>query len=277
MKKIIVPTDFSRVSMEGLFFAINIAPMIEAKVELIHVYSGTISPGQPIIVQTANTYHDAALKQMNEFISEALENDSIASKNVEISGKAVVGFPEIELIQESIDPETELIIMSTTGSHGISGKIFGTVSTLLARKAKCPVLLIPKEVTYSPVDNIMFASAFLKLNKTLVGNIKKYAKIFNAKIHCVHVQEPEEDLTKVKSSMKKLESYCKENNSLEFTIQTLSSSSGVNQTLQNYIEQNEIDLTVMVAPKRSFFDAVFHRSATKEMAFSSNVPLLVFH
>ncbi len=277
MKKIIVPTDFSSTSMEGLFFAMHIAAKMKAEVEVIHVYSGTISPGQPIVVNATSAYHDTVLKQMNEFISEALDIEQIATLNVALKGKAVVGFPEIELIEESSNPDTELIIMSTTGSHGISGKIFGTVSTLLARKARCPVLLIPKEVAYQKINDIMFASVFFNLNETLLDNIKKYAQIFDAKIHCVHVQEKGEDARKMDKAVIKLKSYCGQNNSQKFSIKILESSRGINETLQEYVEDHKIGMTVMVAPKRSFIDAVFHRSTTKAMAFSSTVPLLVFH
>ena len=277
MRKIIVPTDFSNASMEGLLFACHIAATTTAQVELIHVYSGTIAPGQPIIVQTNDAYYEAALKQLNQFISEAQEKEEIASLGVEITGRAVVGFPEIELIDESSKPETALMVMSTTGSHGISGKIFGTVSTLLARKAKCPVLLIPKDTTYAKINDMMFASAFLRLDKKLVDSIKKYARVFDAKVHCVHVLEQGENLEKIQPHIDKLEEYCKENDPITFTIEILTSDKSVSDTLQAYVEENKIGMTIMVAPKRSFFEALFHRSATKEMAFSSTVPLLVFH
>lgn len=277
MKKIIVPTDFSKVSMEGLFFAIHIASKIGASVEVVHVYSGTISPGQPIIVQTTDTYHEAALQQMNKFISEVLEDKEVASKGVAINGKAVVGFPEIELVEESANPDTALIIMSTTGSHGISGKIFGTVSTLLARKAKCPVLLVPKNISYLKINDMMFASAFLNLNEALLDNIKKYAKIFDAKVHCVHIQEIGESKKKLDTFVQKLEHYCSKDHSFDFSVNILELAESISETLNQYVQEHNIGMTVMVAPKRSFFDAVFHRSKTKEMAFSSTVPLLVFH
>lgn len=277
MKKIIVPTDFTKASLEGLFYAINIASKIKASVEIIHVYSGTITPGQPIIVQTANTYHDAAIKRMNKFINEALEIDELAAMNVSINGKAITGFPEIELIEESAKPASALIIMSTTGAHGISGKLFGTVSTLIAKKAKCPVLLIPRGASYKKPTRLMLASSLLHLTNTFLDSVIQYTGIFSAQLHCVHVEETSEDMNEIISSMKTLAAYCDSHSHVDCTLKTIPFSNSVHESLQSYVEQNEIGMTIMLAPKRSFFDALFHKSQTKAMAFSSTVPLLIFH
>jgi len=84
-------------------------------------------------------------------------------------------------------------------------------------------------------------------------------------------------MKKITPKINELETYCKENNTITFTIEILTSDKPVSDTLQEYVKENNIGMTIMVAPKRSFFEALFHRSATREMAFSSTVPLLVFH
>ena len=46
------------------------------------------------------------------------------------------------------------------------------------------------------------------------------------------------------------------------------------ETLQDYIRQNEMDMLAMVTYKRSFTDRVFHPSMTKRMAYHTKIPLL---
>jgi hypothetical protein len=67
MKKIITSTDFSNTSMESFRFAMKLASLLDASVELVHVYSGTFSPDQPIIMQTAPTQHEAVVRHLQKF------------------------------------------------------------------------------------------------------------------------------------------------------------------------------------------------------------------
>ena len=72
MKKIITSTDFSNTSMEGFRFAVKLASVLGTSVELVHVYSGTFSPDQPIIMQTAPSQHEAVVRHLNNFQKKGL-------------------------------------------------------------------------------------------------------------------------------------------------------------------------------------------------------------
>jgi len=46
------------------------------------------------------------------------------------------------------------------------------------------------------------------------------------------------------------------------------------ETLQDYIRQQEIDILGMVTHKRSFADRIFHPSITMRMSYHTEIPLL---
>jgi K+-sensing histidine kinase KdpD len=47
------------------------------------------------------------------------------------------------------------------------------------------------------------------------------------------------------------------------------------QSINQYVEEKEVDLLVMAKHNRNFFDRLFHKSLSKKMAFHTKIPLLV--
>lgn len=57
------------------------------------------------------------------------------------------------------------------------------------------------------------------------------------------------------------------------TIDAKTVTKGLNQ----YIEENAIDLAIMVSHKRNFWERIMHKSVTKKMAITTKVPIWVYH
>jgi nucleotide-binding universal stress UspA family protein len=279
MKKIIASTDFSKTSMEGFQFALEIASILGASVELVHVYSGTFSPDQPIIMQTAPTQHEAILKHLNNFERKGKEAlQPILEKMPEVTTKAVLGFPEVELVKFSNEEDTYMIVMSTSGSHGISGKLFGTISTHVARKANCPVLLIPRETEFKSFRHILYASNFEGVDEKNIKRLTRFAELFKANIHFVNVKTGKDSTMNFKEVEERImQTIFKEGDpSFSFEMTEVSSESIVDG-LTEYAGDKKIDLVVMVSPHRHFFESLFHKSTTTAFAFNSTLPVLVLH
>ena len=51
----------------------------------------------------------------------------------------------------------------------------------------------------------------------------------------------------------------------------------VAEGLNNYIQDHPMDLVVMVNLHRKFWDGLFHKSRTKQMALTTKTPLMVLH
>lgn len=279
MKKIIASTDFSKTSMEGFQFALEIASILDASVELVHVYSGTFSPDQPIIMQTAPTQHEAVVKHLGNFKEKGEEIFKSHSEKVpEITTKAVLGFPEVELVKFSNEEDTYIIVMSTSGSHGISGKLFGTISTHVARKANCPVMLIPKETEFKPFKHILYASNFEGVDEYNIRRLTYFAEQFKANIHFVHVKTDKAGSSTFNEVKERIMQTIFSDGDPAFSFEmTEVSSDSIVDGLNEYSEQKKIDMVVMVSPHRHFLESLFHKSTTTAFAFNSTLPVLVLH
>ena len=54
-------------------------------------------------------------------------------------------------------------------------------------------------------------------------------------------------------------------------------SSSILKGLNQYANENEIDIIAMVNVERNFLDSLFGKSLTKKMALSTRVPLMIIH
>lgn len=279
MKKIITSTDFSKNSMSGFQFALNIGKILDASVELVHVYSGAFSPDQSIVLQANPNQYAAVMKHVVNFEKKGIE--TLQSQSIEIpavQAKAILGFPEVELVKMSKEEDAYMIIMSTSGSHGISGKLFGTISTHVGRKANCPVMLIPHDTQFKGFKNILYASNFEGIDKKNIQRLVAFAKSFQANVHFVHVLTPRSNIAAFTEVQESISDFLSTENGspLSFEMAAINSSS-ITEGLNKYAESKNIDLVVMVSPHRHFFESLFHKSTTQAFAYNSKLPVLVLH
>ncbi|MCB0652365.1 MAG: universal stress protein [Saprospiraceae bacterium] len=279
MKKIITSTDFSTTSMEGFQFAMEMASLLEASVDLVHVYSGTFSPDQPIIMQTAPTQHEAIVRHLKNFEKKGVDAFKATSGKIpQVTTKAVLGFPEVELVKFSNQEDAYMVVMSTSGSHGISGKLFGTISTYVARKASCPVMLIPRETVFKPFRHILYASNFEGVDEKNIQRLTQFAQLFKANIHFVHVQTNKEATPTFKEVEDRILSVIFKEGDPSYSFEmTEVNSESIVEGLNRYAEEKKIDLVVMVSPHRHFLESLFHKSTTTAFAFNSTLPVMVLH
>lgn len=269
MKKILVPTDFSENAMSAFLFALDLAPLWQAEVEVVHVFS--IPDAQVLAgVQMHQTVED----WMDAFIHQGLKQSG--SKG-EVKTRLLQGITEGQLIRASESPEVEAIIMGAEGSGGIGKKWFGSVAETVARQSSCPVLLVPEGMTYKGFRHILFASDYTAADPSMLDLLTRFAGLFHASIHFVHVEKPGEG-SEYASIEQRIMDYLFRDGTPEFSFQmTCMHAEDVTDGLESYASQNRIDLIAMVATQRTFWETLFRRSQTKEMILKSKIPLVVFH
>jgi len=54
-------------------------------------------------------------------------------------------------------------------------------------------------------------------------------------------------------------------------------TSSVIDSINSYVEKEHTNLLVMAKHNRNFFDRLFHRSLSKQMAYHTKIPLLVLN
>ncbi|MDP1799989.1 MAG: universal stress protein [Bacteroidota bacterium] len=262
IKNIIVATDFSITARNAYRYASALANTLNAGLTVVHIKEGL-----------PNNEDQGLIRDIEQLIAE--ENSAtpnIIERNVNI--KILQGDPVMVLTELSNNTETDLIVIGTTGLSDVLAKIFGSVSIKVSNKARCPVILVPRDAKWEPIKNIMFASNYDSATKQVVQYITSFATAIQAKIHFVNIKKahlsPEEKEKEWDQFIVEVES------GLSHEKHTIYGDYPVDR-LKKYSEKNNINLLAFVSKHRNFWENLMHESITENMALSVITPLMVMH
>lgn len=273
MKKILVPTDFSNISKAAFQYALELAKVQNSEIKVLHVYHPDFDPQSAYLTEPIEVQKKISDKQLENFVQTNIASLTPAPENV--SYESMIGFP-VEEILNQCDDET-IVVMGKTGSGGILQKVFGSVSVNVARRANCPVILVPEGTKSPGIRHILYASDFVSANENTLEKLVNFAGNFKADIHFVHVMEENnsESYKEIENNFFKI-LFRSGEPAYSFTMSKVAGQS-VADGLYKYATEHSIDLMVLVSPQRPFWENLFHKSTTKSVASTARYPIMVLH
>ncbi len=273
MKKILVPTDFSATARCAMAYALELSKtMDQAQIDLVHLYLPATAAEYPNIVPPIAEMMEAQEKMLANFADETRKLSLVSTP---INTHLIVGFPADEIVR--LSQEYDLVVIGATGESDVLDNMFGSVSSHVARKSKCPVILVPKGVTFQPIEHILYASNYESADTGMIRSLMDFNQKFGAKLHFVHVRsdDPTDDFEKTRDLIF-TDLFEKGEPGFAFEIEEIEGGD-VRKAIQTFAERADIDLIVMVVKKRGFWDGLFHRSQTRQMALRTSKPLMMLH
>jgi nucleotide-binding universal stress UspA family protein len=138
VKKILVPTDFSRCSMAATDRAVSLAQTFQAQVILLHVME------PPVYGLDFSLTHPGILPVVRQKLMERMEQavDVMRDRGIEAEGYFIIGVPSVEIIRAAEKHNADLIVMGTHGRTGLSHILLGSTAERVIQRARCPVLTV---------------------------------------------------------------------------------------------------------------------------------------
>lgn len=276
MKKILVPTDFSASANKALNFAVQIARQAKAEIYLIHACDliETIFKDK----QTMYEVHNQAIKD------KANERLSLLKKSIEDTEKLSVhtklynGKITDTILQASEEHNADLIIMGTLGEAGLQEKIFGSITAGIIGKTNIPVMAVPLLSEWDSPKKILLMVNNSEEQPDMAQSVFELAELFDARVHVAIFTDVDSaeaiDYLKDKRGI----------NSYEEKLKIKYKNTGIKsvhldghrfqETIDEYILEQPIDIVAMISHKRTFVESIFNRSMTKKMSYHTRIPLL---
>lgn len=273
IKNIIVPTDFSATARNAFNYAQVLAEALDAEITVVHVKEFLL-PASEIAVMPHFDEVNSLSETMATFVNLQDDDSPVMVKN-KVKTKILRGAVIDELVAYSSKNDVDLIVMGTTGLQDFVSKIIGTVSLDVANKAHCPVILVPRDSTWRPINRIMFAANYLSTSPKTVREITDFANLLGANIHFVHINESKVDDDKLMETIWD-ELFEVSEPTIAFEMHTIYRGDVVEQ-LQKYAKQHKIDMLAFVNKKRNFWQNLMHRSVTQNVSISTDEPMIVLH
>jgi nucleotide-binding universal stress UspA family protein len=265
MKKILVPTDFSKNTHSAIDFAIDIVNRLEGEIILLNTYKLARRAGMFIGVE--KMMREESKTEMAKLVRKVKPR---LKPGVILKSKVVKGDSINTVVLAANKMEIDLIIMGTQGASGLKEVFIGSTANGVINRTKIPVLAVPSSFKHKPIEVIVLSmsSNFNELGEK-INTLKILANLYNSKIKGLHIKTGS-GKTEVKGKAKDI---------LEGTDHTYHEMAGstakINSIIQQYVKDNNADMLCMIKQKRGFWENLFHNSVTTIEVFHSEVPILV--
>ena len=140
IRKILAPTDLSKLSRPALRYALELA--LERSVPVI-AYNVISEDSEWIGSDDRHNPANALLPQQKERLHTfMMENFADLIDKVEVIEVVEAGVPYNKIVEKAHNEQADLIVMSTHGRTGFEQILLGSVTAKVVARASCPVLSI---------------------------------------------------------------------------------------------------------------------------------------
>lgn len=275
MKKILMPTDFSATSDNAFVYALEMAKVLRAELILLHTFDLPIVDSQAIPIDYGVIYESIELSNFEHFkkylpklheLAYEKNLGYIPMNHILMDGDLITNIKKT-VVQENID----FVVMGTNGTSGWSEFFFGTNTGSVIKEVSVPVLCVPYEAKYEKIETIAFTTRYRKKDIEALNKVLIIAKKLRANVKCLYVKTPFSDVTI--DTMKRWESHF-EDEPIDFFVIP---NENIEETIEDFLTDQGIDVLTMLSYKRNFFEALFSRTLTQKLSHHLRTPILAFH
>lgn len=275
MRRILFPTDYSETADNAFRYALQLADKQDARLCVLHVYnppviSGRVSPG--LVQEVQDKYQFDELREIKAQTPKLEKIQAeLGKQNVDVFLKVEPGYLLSQIRTAIAEHNIDYIVMGTEGHNRSRGKFLGNNTLDAIEKSGIPVLSIPKEAAFKRVHDVVFLTNFSKDEAEAIEAIVEEGRKKKFAIRCVHLRNPEAKDYKT-TELEWKERYKED----QVSFHVFSSRKSDIKALISYLRFENVDLVSIVHRPRHFFEKLFSRSLTIQLARRMNVPFLVF-
>lgn len=277
MKKILIPTDFSSCAVNAMNFAIQMAKFSPIEINLLHIVDRTDNLYIER-VDIAKEKHAVILEEMQNKL-DLIKRSIAETESIEIRTFIREGDVDENILELCEEKNIDLIMMGTFGINGLKDRIWGSKTAALTGKTSVPVMVIPYEYNWRKPDKILLATSFFEDDRSVLQPIIDLTDIFKATLYAVIFTDKDQAdvsvLMEQGMNMLDYEKKLKKHFNSESVITCHLSGDKFEDTMQEYIKTNDIDILTMITYQRSLWDRIFKPSATRRMSYHTTIPLLI--
>lgn len=278
MKKILVPTDFSKEAQTAAEVASGIAKKAGAELILLHVIEEGSRDSFKVTGEVSGSSMEDKLftmkliqsskKQMNKMTSDKMFT------GVKVKEELRMGSPFHGMRAIITEQKVDLVVMGTAGKTDLAEMIIGSNTEKVVRYANCPVLTIQKKPTSMDFKNIVYATSLSKDEEIFSRVVKRAQEMYNATVHLVRVNTPG-NFQRDAVVKKYMQDFAKKLMLKNYTINVFNDITE-EEGIIYFAEGINADMIAMATHGRTGFAHVLAGSIAEDVVNHSKRPVLTF-
>lgn len=268
MQLIITATNFSKVATNAVHYACALAATQNAKVVILHSFvMPVLFTDVPIPASLVDDEQKDATNLINQLVAEL----QAKHPGLDVSGKVVYG-NTLDILANLADDISNPWMM-VIGNSGMSDENIWSESVLMdaLRGLTCPVLAVPPGVSYAPVGKLAFAMDSKPAGYGLASQqLASVVAALGAAFHIIHAATPDEANKPEPAQNPAFEA-------LKPVYHKIAPTADTDSSILEFVSSNGMGMLAVMPRRHSFFDALLHKSHTKELVHHCPVPILAVH
>ena len=264
-----MPVNFSKNSNNAARYAADLARAVGAELNLVHVFQAPMVISEvPMPEYALEVLRDTKLSLLETLAADLLKR---ADLKIKVSIDLEIGPIEKRVESFCRNRKTFMVVMGAS-SHSLQNTLQGSSTIRALRHLPYPLLVIPENVVFQPVKNIVVACDREDIDygvPTFLSTLREMARLLDARLELVHVLTSGKEI-----AAETLEEY----NIWKQTAKTLAPElhfiheSRVEEGITEYLKSHETDW-VMIFPKRHSL-LEFHKSHSRQIVMTCPLPVM---
>jgi nucleotide-binding universal stress UspA family protein len=270
MKRILCPTDFSPTATNAIEYAARFASFRNAELVLYHARLMF-----NLSVADVGGFRDDTVEEASHHLDE-LSKD--IEKKYGIPCYAEVE-PTLRGLDKSIGDRTEdfdIVIMGTNGDDNMTQFFKDSNAYKAVVKSHVPLLIIPKNCTYKPVRNILYAYDYGTKRKLPITSLKDWVEGLTPNVTVLQVRSDvfEEAEEKEVKTFERITS--RQHADTLKGFQTVFSPDTA-EAIHQHVLAHAYDALALCTIERNFIEGLFHKSVIRQLCARASYPLFILH
>ncbi|MBC8153257.1 MAG: universal stress protein [Bacteroidetes bacterium] len=279
MKTILFSADFTESTTLALDWAKLFARHYKATLVLLHVQQ------IPMANTTLPMSGDVGMGAYNAGLTaelEPIDRERLDKLATQLRAEGLTCETELRwgavtdaIVTAADDLHADLIITGRSHLGNFFERFVGTEATGVARRAHCPVLVVPTTGTgVARLRTILFSTPLEFDQPAEFTQVVAMARAFGATLSVLHIHaENQPSIADKPTMIAQLQAL--------YGDQPLAVSSLDSRTVtggfETYLKTNQPDLLVMTNRERDFLSGLLNPSLTERMVVLTDIPILVYH
>lgn len=272
MKRILVPTDFSKHAEYALKVAAQIAKKNDGEIFLLHMLelpsAGNDALSRAHDIPELMFFKNAAVAKLDDLMNSSYLEGVKISRIIQFE----MAFEGI--IKNGEAHNVDLIVMGSHGASGFQEMFIGSNTEKVVRNSNVPVLVIKREEDNFNASKFVFASDFSEEIKKPFEKVVEFANKFNAHLHLVNVNTPN-NFKSTKVAQKQIDEFV-----AEFKINNYSThiynDVNVEKGILHFAKSIDADIIGMSTHGRKGLSHFFNGSISEDLVNHAKRPVITF-
>lgn len=275
MKTLLIPTDFSPNAMNAIDYAVKFFKYERCDIYFMHAYADEVyskavdmdTEGFNAFKQTVEMEVEAVLTDMLSKVLETSPNPRHHYHCIKVFGSLIDSVNDL-VMEKNMD----MVVMGTKGKTADRNITFGSQTLQVLKYVQCPVLAIPEKYAYAKPKKILFPTDFMvPYKRRELKLLQDLCCSYRSEIHFLYLSNFEKLSRRQEDNKLFLEGSLQD---LELVFETVKGGNRA-ETIQRYLQLQEIQMLVMVNSRHSVLESMLYRSTIDQLGLEAAIPFMV--